>query len=79
MGLNELIFTLLIFSIYPQITKKDISSLSIILHTIAMQKTIDKVWRYIVSQQINNIFDIWNRLFIVCMYHLSINLPILVY
>ena len=46
---NMLVFTLLIFDIYPKIIELNLSSLFIIQYTIAMKKTIDKVQKYTVS------------------------------
>lgn len=36
-GLNKLVFTLLVFNIYLKIIKQDVLSLSITLHAMAMQ------------------------------------------
>lgn len=78
-GLNRLVPTLLIFGIYPRMTKLDTLSLSLTQHTMAIKKAIDKVRKYTASQQVNDILNTYNGLFIIFLYELPINLPILVY
>lgn len=48
-GFNGLVFTLLVFDIYPRMIKLDVPSLSIIQHMIVVKKAIDKVRKYTVS------------------------------
>lgn len=45
-GPNELVYTLLVFSVYFRMTKLDTASLLISQHAIAMKKIIDKVQKY---------------------------------
>lgn len=60
-------------------TKLDALFLSITQCAIAIKKAIDKVQKYIISWQVNNILNICNRLSTISIYDLPINLPILVY
>lgn len=78
-GLNKLIFTLLISSIYSKMTKLDTLFPSITQCIMTMRKAVCKVQKCIASQQINNVFSICNRLSIISLYNLSINLPVLIY
>lgn len=79
MSLNGLVITLLVFDVYPKITKLDTLSSSIIQYITAMKKTINEVWKYTIFWQINNLFNTCNRLFIVFVHDLPINLLILIY
>lgn len=76
---NKLVLTLLVFGIYPKMTKLDILFLSITQHAMAMKKIIDENRNCIISQKVNNIFNIYNELSIASIYDLPINLPVLVY
>ena len=41
--LHRLVFTLLVFSAYPQMTELDAFSATITQHTVAMRKAMDKI------------------------------------
>lgn len=45
-GLNEQVYTLLIFGVYFKMTQLDTTSLLISQHAITMKKIIDKVQKY---------------------------------
>ena len=75
---NGLVFTLLVFGIYPRISKLDILFASIIKHTITMKNTINEIWKCIASSQVNNVLKTWKKLSIAAVHDLPINSPILV-
>lgn len=79
MGPNRLVFTLLIFGVYPRMTKLDTLSPLIIQYTMAIKKAIDEIRKCIVSRQVNNTFNTHNRPSTIFVYNLPINLLVLVY
>lgn len=78
-GLNGLVFILLVFSIYFKIIELDALSPSTIHCAIAMKKAIDEVRKCTIFWQVNNALNIYNRSSIASVHDLSINLPTLVY
>lgn len=79
MGLNRLVSTLLVFSIYPKITEQDTPSPSITQCAIAIRKAIDEVRKCPISQQVNNVLNTYNGPSTGLLHNLPINSPLLVY
>lgn len=79
MGFNRLVATLLVFDAYFRMTELVALSLSITQYAIAIISVIDKVWKYIASQQVNNTLNTCNKPYTVFIHNLPINLPVLVY
>ena len=61
MVFHGLVSTLFVFGAYPKMTELDILSPSIIQNAIAMKKTMDEVWKYNASWQVNNILNTCNE------------------
>lgn len=78
-GPNKLVPILLIFDAYLRMIKLDVPSISITLYIMVIKKAINKVRKCTTLQQINDILNTWNRLFITSAYNFLINLLVLVY
>lgn len=46
---------------------------------MAIQKTIDEIWKYIIVHHVHNTFNIQNESFTIFIYNLPIKSSILVY
>lgn len=77
--LNSLILIILIFGAYFYKTDINISLPTINQHSIAIYKAIEKVKRFHILYQVNNIFNIKNRFSTSLIYNLLLNSPILVF
>lgn len=78
-GLHGLVFMLLIIGIYPKMTELDVVSPFFSQSSMIMKKVIDEIRKYITLKQVNNALGTRDRLSIVFMYNLLINLLVLIY
>ena len=59
-GPNRIVLTLLVFGVYPQLTKMDPLSLSVTKRTEAIYTVTKEVRRLYIERQVKNIFAIYN-------------------
>ena len=77
-GPNRLILTLLVYSIYQQITKYDLLSLLVAQQALAIKKAIAEVQKLSAKRQVNNAFNAKNGPNTTTIYKLVLNFKVLV-
>lgn len=78
-GLNGIVPILLVFDIYPKMTKLDAPFSLITQRAMTMKKTIDEIRTYTTSQLVNNTLNTCHGLSTAFVHDLPINLPVFVY
>ena len=78
-GLNGLVFTLLVFGAYPRMTELNAIFLSITHYAIAIKKAMDKVQKYTTSRQVYDVLNTYNGPSTTSVHDLLINPLVLIY
>ncbi len=76
---DELIFTLLVFDVYPRMIEMNASLFTITQRAIAMRKAMKEVQKSIATRQMNDALNTRNDLIIILIHELSLNSLVLIF
>ncbi len=78
-NLDDLIFKLLVFDAYSDMTEMNVSSSTITQRFIAMRKAMNEIRKLIVIRQLNDALNIRNDLSLILIHNLSLNSSVFMY
>ena len=76
---NELMFTLFVFDVYFRIIELNAFFFILTQRTTAMRKIMNEIKRFIVSRQINDVFNTRNEFSTIAIHDFSLNSSILMF
>ena len=76
---NELMFTLFVFNVYFRIIELNVFFFILTQRTTAMRKIMNKIKSFIVSRQINDVFNTRNEFSTIAIHDFSLNSSILMF
>ena len=76
---NELMFTLLVFDVYFRMIELNAFSSILTQRTAAVRKIMNEIKRFIVSRQMNNVFNTRNEFLTIAIHDFSLNLSVLMF
>ena len=76
---NELMFTLLVFDVYFRMIELNASSFILTQRAAAMRKIMNEIKRFIVSRQMNDVFNTRNEFSMIAIHDFSLNSSILMF